>query len=129
MLGSATRIQKIGDICKCAILLQSQNCPCDFVHTHLTDDTYCHTQCIEGIRGIEALDEIEGIRRNVWMGIHAATGQQHIGNAALKQCLKDGSDSFLIQRLQIASCLVVEELPQIVSGIGSHRIGGSADEC
>lgn len=129
MLGSVPRITGFGDRCNCAILLQGQNRPGDLIQAHLTNDAGCHAQGIEGIRRIEAVDEVKGIRRNLFFRVKSAAAQKHIGNAVLKHCAVDDPDSIFIQRFQMASCLVVEKLTQIILKIRCNRIGNCGDKC
>ena len=61
--------------------------------------------------------------------VKSAAAQKHIGNAALKHGAVDDPDSIVIQRLQMTSGLVVEELPQIVLQIRCHRIVNCGNKC
>lgn len=116
------------DRCNCAILRQGQNRPGNLVQAHLADDAGCHTQGIEGIRRIEALDKVKGIRRNLCFRVKSAAAQKHIGNATLKHGEVDNSDSIVIQWLQMTSGLVVQKLPQIILQIRCHRIVNCGDK-
>lgn len=129
LLDSVPRIAGFGDRCNCAILFQGQNRPGNLVQAHLTNDAGCHAQGIEGIRRIEPLNEVKGIRRDMDFRVKSASAQKHKGNAVLKHCAVDDPDSIVIQRLQMASCLVVEELTQIVLHIRCYRIGDCGDKC
>ena len=55
--------------------------------------------------------------------INTAAHQQHIADAILKQGLKNGFQRFIIQRLQKAAFLIINELRQIVLKVVLHDIG------
>ena len=54
--------------------------------------------------------------------IDAAANHKHIGNAVLQQGLEQGFDIFLVQKLQVAIFLVVDQLRQIIRCIIFHGI-------
>ncbi|MDY4507658.1 MAG: hypothetical protein SPD95_02915 [Candidatus Faecousia sp.] len=114
-----------GCIFKCAILLplQGQHRAGDFGQAHLRNVAGGRTQCVDGLQGIETADVAEILRGKMLRRINAAAHQQHIADAVLKQGLKNGFQRFLIQRLQEAAFLIINELRQIVLKVILHGIG------
>ena len=60
--------------------------------------------------------------------INAAAHQQHIADAVLKQGLEDGFQRFLIQRLQKAAFLIINELRQVILEVVLHDIGSCRNQ-
>ena len=119
--GSDNRILVFGRNGKCAILFrrtnQSQNRPGDLRQTALGNIAGGNTQGIHGVGRIEALHISELLRRDVLGGLQAASGQKHIADAVLQHRLEQGFQIFTVQRLKIASSLIVAQCGEIVGDL------------
>ena len=117
---------------KCAILhclpLQGKYGSGYFRKTHLGNIAGGSTQSIEGLHGIKAADIAKVISLEVISWINAAANHEHIGNAVLQQGLKQSFDIFLVQKLQVAIFLVVDQLCQIIRCIIFHGILSGRDK-
>ncbi|MEE1328238.1 MAG: hypothetical protein UHS47_06815, partial [Oscillospiraceae bacterium] len=119
-------------LCKCAFLhylpLQGKHGSGYFGKAHLGNIAGGSTQSIECLHGIKAADIAKVIPMEVFSWIDATANHEHIGNAILQQGLKQSFDIFLVQKLQVAIFLVVDQLCQIIRCIIFHCILSDRDK-
>lgn len=91
----------------------------------------CHTDGVEGIVGVEALNIVEGIRLNMVLRVKSAAAQKHIADAGVKHSAIHDSDALILHRFQIAARFVVKKLFQIGGSMKGNRIvcGGNKHGC
>lgn len=119
-----------GGFFKCAILLtlQGQHRSGNFGQAHLGNVAGSRAQGVERLQGIETADIAEILWGKMCRRVNTAAHQKHIADAVLQQWLEDRFQRFLIQRLQEAAFLIINELCQVILKVVLHGIGSCGNQ-